>query len=258
MKKQENEQVMDKDENIKEINVEVEENFELREVAPIQATINPKNTERDASPEDKFEELMVFERKNSDGFEAEHHIMEPLNEESGHLEIDVSFNDVRHGDSDSGINGTRDSASVSPMSSPSHSINISPGSNEISQAIETLDNAITSSAVQEDTSMVTNQKHQGHFVVVAIDFGTTYSGYAFSFTRDPNSIHMMRKWEGGDPGVINQKTTTTILLTPDGEFHSFGFSARDNFHDLDENDAKKWFYFENFKMLLHHAPVSKI
>ncbi|KAL5471306.1 hypothetical protein EMCRGX_G029404 [Ephydatia muelleri] len=24
-----------------------------------------------------------------------------------------------------------------------------------------------------------------HFVVAAIDFGTTYSGYAFSFTRDP-------------------------------------------------------------------------
>jgi hypothetical protein len=36
-----------------------------------------------------------------------------------------------------------------------------------------------------------------HFVVVAIDIGTTYSGYAFSFTRDPDSnIHTMRKWEG--------------------------------------------------------------
>jgi hypothetical protein len=35
------------------------------------------------------------------------------------------------------------------------------------------------------------------FVVVAIDIGTTYSGYAFCFTRDPDSnIHMMRKWEG--------------------------------------------------------------
>ena len=44
-----------------------------------------------------------------------------------------------------------------------------------------------------------------HFVVGAIDFGTTYSGYAFAFTRDPDSIHMMRKWEGGDPGVTNQK-----------------------------------------------------
>ena len=33
-------------------------------------------------------------------------------------------------------------------------------------------------------------------VVVAIDFGTTYSGYAYSFLQDPDEIHMMRKWEG--------------------------------------------------------------
>lgn len=63
----------------------------------------------------------------------------------------------------------------------------------------------------------------GHFVVVAIDFGTTFSGYAFSFSQEPNSIHMMRKWEGGDPGLINQKTPTCLLLEPDGTFHSFGF-----------------------------------
>jgi hypothetical protein len=33
-------------------------------------------------------------------------------------------------------------------------------------------------------------------VVVAIDFGTTYSGYAYSFTHDPENIQIMRKWEG--------------------------------------------------------------
>jgi len=94
-----------------------------------------------------------------------------------------------------------------------------------------------------------------HFVVVAVDFGTTFSGYAFSFTSDPNSIHMMRKWEGGDPGVINQKTPTSILLNPDGEFHSFGFRARDFFHDLDAVEATRWMYFEKFKMALHSCTV---
>jgi len=89
------------------------------------------------------------------------------------------------------------------------------------------------------------------FVVVAIDFGTTYSGYAFAFTRDPDSVHMMRRWEGGDPGVTNQKTPTTLLLKPDGSFHSFGFGARDFYHDLEPEDAKKWMYFEKFKMNLH-------
>ena len=37
---------------------------------------------------------------------------------------------------------------------------------------------------------------QGHLVVVAIDFGTTYSGYAYSFASDPENISIMRKWEG--------------------------------------------------------------
>ncbi|XP_055927818.1 uncharacterized protein LOC129959051 isoform X1 [Argiope bruennichi] len=98
----------------------------------------------------------------------------------------------------------------------------------------------------------TSSHNQGFFVVVAIDFGTTYSGYAFSFTRDPDNIHMMKKWDGGDPGVFNQKTPTTLLLSPEGTFHSFGYSARDYYHDLDEEEAKKWLYFEKFKMTLHH------
>ena len=97
-----------------------------------------------------------------------------------------------------------------------------------------------------------------HFVVVAIDFGTTFSGYAFSFTRDPDSIHMMRKWEGGDPGVVNQKTPTCLLLNPDGQFNSFGFSARDNYHDLDQADAHTWLFFDKFKMSLHYSQVGTV
>ncbi|XP_062436420.1 heat shock 70 kDa protein 12A [Rhea pennata] len=88
-------------------------------------------------------------------------------------------------------------------------------------------------------------------VVVAIDFGTTSSGYAYSFTKEPECIHVMRRWEGGDPGVSNQKTPTTILLTPERKFHSFGYAARDFYHDLDPNESKHWLYFEKFKMKLH-------
>ncbi|XP_040325617.1 heat shock 70 kDa protein 12A-like [Herpailurus yagouaroundi] len=61
----------------------------------------------------------------------------------------------------------------------------------------------------------------------------------------------MRRWEGGDPGVSNQKTPTTILLTPERKFHSFGYAARDFYHDLDPNEAKQWLYLEKFKMKLH-------
>jgi hypothetical protein len=105
-----------------------------------------------------------------------------------------------------------------------------------------------------------------HFVVIAIDFGTTFSGYAFSFSASlssmvgedqmtevqPDNVHVMRRWEGGDPGVVNHKAPTTLLLTPTGEFHSFGFTARDFYHDLSARQAKKWLYFDKFKMVLHN------
>uniref|UniRef100_A0A673ID40 Heat shock 70 kDa protein 12A n=1 Tax=Sinocyclocheilus rhinocerous TaxID=307959 RepID=A0A673ID40_9TELE len=90
-----------------------------------------------------------------------------------------------------------------------------------------------------------------YVVVVAIDFGTTSSGYAYAFTKEPECIHTMRRWEGGDPGVSNQKTPTTILLTPDRKFHSFGYAARDFYHDLDPTESKQWLYLEKFKMKLH-------
>ncbi|KAK7152862.1 hypothetical protein R3I93_010940 [Phoxinus phoxinus] len=90
-----------------------------------------------------------------------------------------------------------------------------------------------------------------YVVVVAIDFGTTSSGYAYAFKNEPECIHTMRRWEGGDPGVSNQKTPTTILLTPDKKFHSFGYAARDFYHDLDPTESKQWLYLEKFKMKLH-------
>lgn len=124
---------------------------------------------------------------------------------------------------------------------------------------ERLSNGSPSSQLaQRSTDNGVVSEAESHFVVAAIDFGTTYSGYAFSFTRDPESIHIMRKWEGGDPGVTNHKTPTTLLLKPNGDFHSFGFGARDFYHDLEEGEAKKWLYFEKFKMTLHSSQVRHV
>jgi len=107
---------------------------------------------------------------------------------------------------------------------------------------------------RSDDSGLTTRRH---FVVVAVDFGTALSGYAFAFVRDPcRAIHMMRRWDGGDPGVINQKTPTTLLLDPVGRFHSFGYTARDFYHDLDEDEARQWLFFDKFKMTLHHNDVN--
>ncbi|KAG8135581.1 hypothetical protein E2320_008594 [Naja naja] len=111
--------------------------------------------------------------------------------------------------------------------------------------------SLNSLCILHKDSDANDAEEQTFLVVVAIDFGTTSSGYAYSFTKEPECIHVMRRWEGGDPGVSNQKTPTTILLTPERKFHSFGYAARDFYHDLDPNESKQWLYFEKFKMKLH-------
>ncbi|XP_060557848.1 heat shock 70 kDa protein 12B-like [Ruditapes philippinarum] len=90
-------------------------------------------------------------------------------------------------------------------------------------------------------------------VVGAIDFGTTYSGYAFSFAhdyeKDPMKIQA-NHWIGG--GHMSLKAPTTILFTPEKVFHSFGYQAEDKYADLAEEDIHKdWYYFRRFKMILH-------
>lgn len=69
--------------------------------------------------------------------------------------------------------------------------------------------------------------------------------------------HWCRRWEGGDPGVANQKSPTCLLLTPELRFHSFGFAARDFYHDLDPEEARHWLYFDKFKMKIHSTSVRK-
>lgn len=64
----------------------------------------------------------------------------------------------------------------------------------------TSDDSGNESSVNYHQQMTT--ANQTHFVVVAIDFGTTFSGYAFAFTRDVDSILMMRKVDGNDPGLF--------------------------------------------------------
>uniref|UniRef100_A0A8C3EQD3 Heat shock 70 kDa protein 12A n=1 Tax=Corvus moneduloides TaxID=1196302 RepID=A0A8C3EQD3_CORMO len=134
--------------------------------------------------------------------------------------------------------GAADAVSTSAYSSPAKSLG-DPGITPLSP-----------SHIVKDSD-ADDAVEQLFLVVVAIDFGTTSSGYAYSFTKEPECIHVMRRWEGGDPGVSNQKTPTTILLTPERKFHSFGYAARDYYHDLDPSESKHWLYFEKFKMKLH-------
>ena len=92
--------------------------------------------------------------------------------------------------------------------------------------------------------------------VVAIDFGTTFSGFAFAFNNKDGekSIHMNKEW-GSDQGYSTMKTPTCLLLNPDQSFNSFGYEAKDKFADLEEEEARQYFYFDCFKMILHNNEV---
>jgi hypothetical protein len=54
-------------------------------------------------------------------------------------------------------------------------------------------------------------------VVAALDFGTTFSGYAFSFRheheKDPLRIKVNSKWEAGGRFPFSHKAPTTVLLS---------------------------------------------
>ena len=93
-------------------------------------------------------------------------------------------------------------------------------------------------------------------IVVAIDFGTTYSGYAYAYRRKPDEIHLMRRNEAGQVGGPSHKIPTILLMDEREQFHAFGYDARDAYHDMTEEESQKWLYFEKFKMELHSRKVS--
>ncbi|XP_061167539.1 heat shock 70 kDa protein 12A-like [Saccostrea echinata] len=89
-------------------------------------------------------------------------------------------------------------------------------------------------------------------VVSAIDFGTTYSGYAFALRDTPNDIYSPSTWYAGGSTLASLKTPTCILLKEDKSFDCFGYEAQNKYASLAE-DGKHgdYYFFEQFKMILH-------
>lgn len=91
-------------------------------------------------------------------------------------------------------------------------------------------------------------------LVGAIDFGTTYSGWAFSnsddFEDDPTNPYVQR-WRCGKHSF--QKTPTCVLVNPDGKtVEAFGFEAEDKYIDLvAKGTHEDYFFFKRFKMALN-------
>ncbi|KAK3577257.1 hypothetical protein CHS0354_030542 [Potamilus streckersoni] len=93
-------------------------------------------------------------------------------------------------------------------------------------------------------------------LVAAIDFGTTYPGWAFSFKHeydaDPTQVYAKR-WIGGH--LVSEKAPTIVLIKPDGKtLDSFGYEAETKYAELASEGNfhhEKWYYFRRFKMMLH-------
>ncbi|WAQ99602.1 HS12B-like protein [Mya arenaria] len=94
--------------------------------------------------------------------------------------------------------------------------------------------------------------NEDYLLVAAIDFGTAFSGYAFStrddFTKDPLKIQS-NVWGAGN--LMSQKTSTCVLFDGNKKFHSFGFDAEDNYSGLAlDNKHHGYYFFKQFKMML--------
>ncbi|XP_060551251.1 heat shock 70 kDa protein 12B-like [Ruditapes philippinarum] len=91
-------------------------------------------------------------------------------------------------------------------------------------------------------------------LVAAIDFGTTYSGWAFSFKhdfdKDPTKVSA-KNWIGDK--LVSAKAPTCVLIKPDGKtLDSFGYAAETKYAELAEEGAHEpWYYFRRFKMMLY-------
>lgn len=89
-------------------------------------------------------------------------------------------------------------------------------------------------------------------VVAAIDFGTTYSGYAYSMTDDYKKDKLnisSATWKSAT--MISPKTPTSVLLDSDKALVAFGYDAESEYTLLAEkNEHEDFYYFRRFKMEL--------
>lgn len=91
-------------------------------------------------------------------------------------------------------------------------------------------------------------------LVVCLDIGTTYTGYAYSFIKKPDEI-TVRKW-ASEGTMLSPKAPSSVLLTPELSFHSFGYDAERKFSDLHaKKDHKLWNFVNGFKTVLNEKKV---
>lgn len=99
-------------------------------------------------------------------------------------------------------------------------------------------------------------------LLVAIDLGNTFSGYAYAINseiqNDQCKIYVPT-WIASTGALISSKTPSTILLDMDTKFVAFGFEAESEYTNLLENgDGDDYFYFCHLKMMLYEHAKTKV
>ncbi|KAL5016488.1 hypothetical protein ScPMuIL_006077 [Solemya velum] len=121
------------------------------------------------------------------------------------------------------------------------------------ESIRTRKESVTS---PYDVLSKSKRNQANKLMVAAIDFGTTYSGYAFSFRheydRDPAKVHG-RLWQSKTGLLASMKTPTGLLLNPDTSFAAFGYEAENIYNERALTDEhKEYYFFQKFKMVLYN------
>lgn len=110
-------------------------------------------------------------------------------------------------------------------------------------------------------------KMKDYVYVVAIDFGTSYSGYAFSVSlpgtrlADVDCLAPL-KWNAGADTlttVASEKTPTCLLLTIDKQIVAFGYEAENKYAEITINGQQDlYLFFHRFKMSLYKCKVCQL
>lgn len=101
----------------------------------------------------------------------------------------------------------------------------------------------------EPSSLSFEDIDKSYDVIIAIDIGTAYSGYAYAFMDDPQKIFMNKIWAAKQYGFPAEKTLSDVYIDSDGKFH-FGFDAQQAF--LQQNQKKAGKYFHAVKVHTYH------
>ena len=92
-------------------------------------------------------------------------------------------------------------------------------------------------------------------MVVAIDFGTTYSGFAYGTGASLDDVKLNDIWDNR-LGLESYKTSTSALINDQGKLEEFGFDAEYKYSRLCAyNYADRVELYKHFKMLLFDSKV---